>query len=283
MTLSERRYYRFAVLLSLIFHGAVFLIHFAMPQGFLANPSGLETMAPSILDLPPGSPYTQTVTHPQSAGPRQSQLRSEQVIKVKPESQSEIKPAKPQRPAEEPVKDELKIKKPKKLTEEEPKLKSEPEPVPIEKKQPSKLEPSKKDIEAKAVKEPVLVSQTGAADGGGTAGDSNQPPVAKNYGSGEQMVAAGLNLPIFYPKNAQNEGKEGDVVVRVLIAPDGTVEKVAVVRSSGDSRLDQNAVSYGRKLKFKANPEKYYVEYLVSYKINTVTPLIKFLRSESRL
>lgn len=73
--------------------------------------------------------------------------------------------------------------------------------------------------------------------GGGPGGSGGQGR-ADGPGSGEGFV---LNRPVYYPKNVQNEGKEGTVRVIVTLSQDG-VPSAELAASSGDERLDRYAL-----------------------------------------
>ncbi|MCL4515216.1 MAG: energy transducer TonB [Firmicutes bacterium] len=57
---------------------------------------------------------------------------------------------------------------------------------------------------------------------------------------GQELLA--LGKAIVYPKNAQNEGVTGTVILKVFVTTGGATEKVTVEKSSGDARLDTQAV-----------------------------------------
>ncbi|HYH02350.1 MAG TPA: energy transducer TonB [Bacillota bacterium] len=279
MTLSERRYYRFAVLLSIIFHTAILFIHFALPKGFYQNPTGLETMAPGLMDLSPGSPNTEPTLKETGPAAAQGIPRVEETVTVKTESPVEAKPEKVTQP--EPVKTELKVDKPKEVTKKE-----KPKEVPHREnlvKNPAKTQPAPADNVAKTGDANSPNDKTGRENGLKTGERDKAPPAARNFGTGELMIAGSTDLPIYYPKKAQNEGTEGDVTVRLYVDADGRLEKAEVLHSSGNSLLDSNAVKYGERLKPKGVHDKYYIDYMVSYKLDQDAPAVKFIRSESRL
>ena len=278
MTLSERRYYRFAVLLSLIFHAAILFIHFTMPMGFYNIPTGLETMAPGLMDLPPGSPNTQPSLEEPGPVAAKGISKAPETVTVKPEP-LEAKPEKV-KPVE-PKKTELKVDQPKEVVKKE-KPKEAPR-LENPSQDPTKSQPEQGDNLAKTGDVKDSAAKKGREDGSKNSEGEKAPPAAKNFGTGELMVAGGLGIPLYYPKNAQNEGKEGDVTVRLFVDRDGKLEKAEILRSSGDPRLDNNALNYGKKLILKGINEKYYIDYMVSYRLDQDGPKVKFLRSESRL
>ncbi len=93
----------------------------------------------------------------------------------------------------------------------------------------------------------------------------NIPKVPISLGDGSGMVL-GFGQKPSYPKNADNEGVEGEVLIRVLLRKDGTIEKVEFKKRSGDSRLDNAAKdSLTREWLFRPNTEDYFIEILFSF------------------
>lgn len=91
---------------------------------------------------------------------------------------------------------------------------------------------------------PPLVSppaqpQSGESGGGGLLGTLYSQPVM-------------LFMPKpLYPQRARERGIEGKVTVKVLVTPEGTVERAEVVKSSGYELLDQNAQESALEARFK--------------------------------
>lgn len=119
-------------------------------------------------------------------------------------------------------------------------------------------------------------------------GEPNRPPKpiespAKgpiSLGDGAGMVI-GFGRKPSYPKNAVNEGVEGEVLVRVLISKDGVIESTEFIKPSGDSRLDNAAAnSLQREWTFKPNTEAYYIEMMFTF-INYETDY-KLIKSATR-
>jgi protein TonB len=54
-----------------------------------------------------------------------------------------------------------------------------------------------------------------------------------------------------YPSSAYEEGKQGNARVSLTVTSTGGVEDVRIDESSGDSRLDQAALDYVQRLKFR--------------------------------
>jgi TonB family protein len=304
MTLNERRSYRIAVALSFLFHLAILFI--AIPYSDLtAQNNDLETMSPEMLDLLPGSTNPQPALvessknmpdRPAPPKPKQEQVTvrpqpQKQPGKVKHEVELKVekpkqKPVKPkEKPKQEPV-------KPKEEPKQEPvKPKEKPKQEPVKPKEEPKQEPVKPKDEPKqkatTPDQPDAAAQTASnskpiKDDGVKPGEAGKPPAAKKFGSGDKMVSGGTDAPFYYPKDAMNEGKEGNVKLRINIAPDGSLESIDIIEKSGDYHLDNAAYRYiSRYWKFKANNEKYFIELLVIFKLDAA-PDIRFLRSETR-
>jgi len=119
---------------------------------------------------------------------------------------------------------------------------------------------------------------------GGPGGPGTEPFVATGLGTGEQMSSgSGGGFP--YPKNLLNEGKEGDVEVKLLIKADGSMEGYEVVHSSGDSRLVKSVKSYiERQLGklWKPYNQNYYVIILFTFRASSGNVKITLEKSETR-
>lgn len=88
----------------------------------------------------------------------------------------------------------------------------------------------------------------GAGHGTGI-GDSTGPGIARNPKVPPRV--ASTVAPV-YPQALRDAGIGGRVVVRGVIGIDGRVESAVVVRSSGNSTLDNNAISAFYKWRFSA-------------------------------
>ena len=103
-----------------------------------------------------------------------------------------------------------------------------------------------------------------AQNGPGVPGGASGAP--EQLGTGEGMLA-GAGKPPFYPKNAMNEGVEGEVNIRISVATDGKVTETRLLKSSGDPRLDKAALNSLLKWQFKPHQRDYYVELGFSFNI----------------
>ena len=88
----------------------------------------------------------------------------------------------------------------------------------------------------------------GAGQGTGV-GDGSGPGIARNPKVPPRATAT--SAP-YYPPALRDAGVGGRVVVRGVIGIDGRVESAVVVRSSGNSTLDNNALNAFYKWRFSA-------------------------------
>jgi protein TonB len=85
-------------------------------------------------------------------------------------------------------------------------------------------------------------SGTGGGGSGGGGGDGSG-----GDGSGGARVAYGANPLPPYPMIARRLGKEGVVLLEVLVAPDGRAADVRLLKSSGFTPLDDSAMTTVRE------------------------------------
>ena len=88
----------------------------------------------------------------------------------------------------------------------------------------------------------------GAGHGSGI-GDGTGPGIARNPKVPPRVASTAAPV---YPQALRDAGIGGRVVVRGVIGIDGRVENAVVVRSSGNSTLDNNALSAFYKWRFSA-------------------------------
>lgn len=88
----------------------------------------------------------------------------------------------------------------------------------------------------------------GAGHGSGI-GDGAGPGIARNPKVPPRVVSTAAPV---YPQALRDAGIGGRVVVRGVVGIDGRVESAVVVRSSGNSTLDNNALSAFYKWRFSA-------------------------------
>ncbi|MDT8272205.1 MAG: energy transducer TonB, partial [Desulfomonilia bacterium] len=123
--------------------------------------------------------------------------------------------------------------------EHQPEPRPEPMPTPIPKPQPS-LEPPEEPVEEdlQVVEQPVQVEQAPP-----TAAAEVPPPVATIDKDAlldlyRHQVLTIIRAALRYPHNARSRGLEGTVDVRFTIEPNGTVNNVEILESSGSRLLD---------------------------------------------
>ncbi len=120
----------------------------------------------------------------------------------------------------------------------------------------------------------------GNGNGEGPGSGSGRPGKAVGLGTGEQLVAI-PSKPI-YPKNALNEGVEGDVVVRLLVKADGTLEGIDFVKHASDARLDQAVLNrIKRDWKLKQWPVAYLLELGVTFRLDSGVN-VNYFHAETR-
>lgn len=91
------------------------------------------------------------------------------------------------------------------------------------------------------------------------------PKGPTSLGTGLGMVI-GFGQKPTYPKDADNEGVEGEVLIRVLVKKDGSIENTEFRKRSVDSRLDNAAVdSLKRAWSFKPNTDEYFIDIMFSF------------------
>jgi protein TonB len=68
---------------------------------------------------------------------------------------------------------------------------------------------------------------------------------------GKLVVVYQPDADAYYPSFSKRSGEQGEVVVRLIIDESGSVEDVALLRSSSFPRLDRAATEIGRRYRFK--------------------------------
>lgn len=104
-----------------------------------------------------------------------------------------------------------------------------------------------------------LMLSAAAVSAGTVSAAPNAPAVVRNN----------AGIPSFfpiYPASAVEKGLEGTVTLLVLVAPDNTVRRVTIAKSSGHEVLDKAAEAAVRKGKYKLNT---WTEFRVSMKFST--------------
>ena len=129
-----------------------------------------------------------------------------------------------------------------------------PAPAPAPVAPPAKPRPRPAAVSRQPTPTPPAPPES-AAPGGGAEGDgvaaapggSGGGDGSGGDGSGGARVAYGTNPLPPYPLVARRLGKEGVVLLEVLVAPDGRAADVRMIRSSGFAPLDESAVTTVRE------------------------------------
>ena len=129
-----------------------------------------------------------------------------------------------------------------------------PAPAPAPVAPPAKPRPRPADVARRPAPTPPAPPES-AAPGGGAEGDgvaaapggSGGGDGSGGDGSGGARVAYGTNPLPPYPLVARRLGKEGVVLLEVVVAPDGRAADVRMIRSSGFAPLDESAVTTVRE------------------------------------
>jgi periplasmic protein TonB len=97
-----------------------------------------------------------------------------------------------------------------------------------------------------------------AAGGGESSENANVTPGGNGHGDGQETTTGGgargvmyaYNPKPKYPDSARKEGREGTVVLRVLVDEEGRSKSLEVNRSSGFEALDRSAIETVRRWRF---------------------------------
>lgn len=225
---------------------AIGVVMTAKPE--LLQVSEPETVQVRFIELAPQVQLAQAPPAPTPPAP---------VEPPKPEP-SKPTPPKPEPPKPEPPKPKPEPPKPK----PKPKPKPRPEPAPVRKFEPEPV--------AEPVSEPVAVAESapaptpapsapvapaapasGAPDASATRSAAPDVPVSDTPPLVGQIDYLGAPPKPVYPRHSQRLGEEGRVLIKVLVNMRGTVDSVALERTSGHGRLDEAALGAARQGRFK--------------------------------
>lgn len=256
MTSIERRNYRIAVIVSVAFHGILFLILFL--KSMEPKPITLETYPVGMVELA------------QSTGGFRTQpavITGISSDNRKNPDKRETKPSQPKK--SQPVKPASEI------------------PLPNQKMQAGTHGEKSQVTEPSGDKETTepgtdKTKKTQGTSGSNGGDDTKTPTIDEpiSFGSGEGMVSR-LGPPPPYPKNAMNEGKEGEVTVRIMVHANGNLDKVLLLKSSGDSRLDKTTISaITRDWRFKPVSKDYFIDLAFIFNLKSGVT-VKFIKSET--
>ena len=130
-----------------------------------------------------------------------------------------------------------------------------------------KQEEKKKTVDEKSTQAPTppqtqqqtLTPSAPQAKNESQAPNATVAPATTSGGSGTQIqtdigklvVVYQPDADAYYPSFSKRSGEQGEVVVRLIIDESGSVEDVALLRSSSFPRLDRAATEIGRRYRFK--------------------------------
>jgi len=139
--------------------------------------------------------------------------------------------------------------------------KSTEKPTPTAAQQATQIPPSSPQTKSES---PLPNASVAPATSGGASGTPIQTDI------GKLVVVYQPDADAYYPSFSKRSGEQGEVVVRLIIDETGSVEDVALLRSSTYPRLDRAASEIGRRYRFKP--------YLVNGSPSRITTnlLIKF-------
>ncbi len=131
--------------------------------------------------------------------------------------------------------------------------------------------PQENVTDAPIIDKPSLVAKTDAGLGLGIPRDLpglSRRDMTKEHepyrleGQGVAIEISGRRRVIFfppalvYPKECEQQGIEGDVLLSFVVSPDGDIVSTSLESLSGSTILDQTAIDYMRKFKFEKSSEK---------------------------
>jgi periplasmic protein TonB len=120
-----------------------------------------------------------------------------------------------------------------------PKPATKPEPLAAAKRTTSEAPAT--DAAPGPARDDAVASAGGIGSGGAGGGSGPGGGSGAGLGSGSASPAYGVNPEPPYPLAARRLGLEGTVVLRVVVASDGSPVSVAVLQSSGHAVLDASA------------------------------------------
>lgn len=146
--------------------------------------------------------------------------------------------AKPAQTAPPPPPPKPKQEQKKKVVDE----KSNQAPTPPQSQQQAATPPTppQSKSESQVANTPVAPSNTAGVSG---------TPIQTDIG--KLVVVYQPDADAYYPSFSKRSGEQGEVVVRLIIDETGSVEDVALLRSSSFPRLDRAASEIGRRYRFK--------------------------------
>lgn len=261
------------LLISVALHVAVLLFG---PQG--ANRAGAQL--PSLLSggvvqvVRVDEPAASERTTPQTVQPERRPTPAQRQPDPRPPAAPEPRPA-PEQPAPPEPAPEPAIQAPVQAEPVEPPLTSPrgeqrvpepPAPQPAPKPEPApNPEPAAQEPPAERVAPREAGGSSSTAPAAEPVPDKPGPPALPPLGEPGSLISLG-SASLGYPKNAENQGLEGDVLVRVELDASGKVTRVVLIRPSGHAVLDEFAMRGVRTLTGSAQAAPYAVQVRVSFR-----------------
>lgn len=120
--------------------------------------------------------------------------------------------------------------------------KSTQEPTPPQTQQQTATPPTSQQSKTDAQTLNTAVAPSSTSGSSGT-------PIQTDIG--KLVVVYQPDADAYYPSFSKRSGEQGEVVVRLIIDESGSVEDIALLRSSSFPRLDRAASEIGRRYRFK--------------------------------
>nr|WP_255538845.1 energy transducer TonB [Polynucleobacter sp. Latsch14-2] len=120
--------------------------------------------------------------------------------------------------------------------------KSSRAPTPPQSQQQSATPPSQQQSKSDAPTPNATVAPS-------TTGGASGTPIQTDIG--KLVVIYQPDADAYYPSFSKRSGEQGEVVVRLIIDETGSVEDIALLKSSTFPRLDRAASEIGRRYRFK--------------------------------
>ena len=139
---------------------------------------------------------------------------------------------------------------PPKPKEEKKAVKEKAKEKPSDKPSPTQTQQAPQQNQAQSKSEAQSQSQApNAAVAPATSGGASGTPIQTDIG--KLVVVYQPDADAYYPSFSKRSGEQGEVVVRLIIDESGSVEDVALLRSSSYPRLDRAASEIGKRYRFK--------------------------------
>ena len=135
---------------------------------------------------------------------------------------------------------------PPKPKEEKKAIQEKSKEKPVEKPSPTQAPQQTQQNQAQSKSDS---QQQNASVAPATSGGASGTPIQTDIG--KLVVVYQPDADAYYPSFSKRSGEQGEVVVRLIIDETGSVEDVALLRSSSFPRLDRAATEIGRRYRFK--------------------------------